>query len=247
MKVKCLGTDRNMILRVMEAELGAAAVYCPSPDFSYIVGSCKLGRDGYIEAYDGDDGVFTALASLGLCDYPYESPIPDDGVITYSTEGHNGVSLINLMCIISARQRLLNQAIDARGAFYVAEGLVSDLLAHPPETIYNILQALYGRDDEYSGIILRRDYICFTGFEKGHPEESHIHRQLADHIVASALSRGWIKPFTASVRNRKYAFRIWMNSIGMTGPEYEDARTILLERLYGRSDQRIIPRGKERG
>ena len=247
MRTRCLGTDRGMILRVMEAELGQRAVYRPSPEFAYAVGSCVLQRDGFIVADEGDAAVLAALARLGLCDFRCAPQPPEDGAIAYPMEGHSGVSLMNLIGIVSARQRLLNQAIDARGAFRVSEGLMADLLAHPPQTPCCFLQALYERDGEYSGLAFSRDHIQFTGFRKGRREEAPLHRQLSDRMVEAARSKRWVKPFTANVRNRKYAFRTWLNAIGMTGPEYEAARSVFLGRLYGRSDQRGMARGREKG
>ncbi len=246
MKVKWLGSDRSAVLRVLEAELGERAVYCPSPEFAYVVGHCRLQRDGTIVAEEGDAAVLAALAALGLCDLPCAPQPPDEGTIAYPMAGCTSLALMNLMGIVSARQRLLNQAIDARGAFYVSEALMKDLLAHPPQTLPAFLQALYGRDGEYGGVAFSRDWIRFTGFTKGRAEEAPLHRQLAERMMEAARTKRWVKPFTENARNRKYAFRTWLNAIGMIGPEYEAARGVFLGRLYGRSDQRAMPRGKER-
>ena len=43
-----------------------------------------------------------------------------------------------------------------------------------------------------------------------------------------------------NIRNKKYAFRTWLNSIGMKGQDYEQARRIMLSRLPGRSDRRSL-------
>ena len=81
-----------------------------------------------------------------------------------------------------------------------------------------------------------------TGFSLCPPEEVQIHRQLAERINHISASSHWIKPYTRNVRNKKYAFRTWLNEIGMIGPEYEEARTVMLGRLYGQSDRRVITR-----
>ena len=186
--------------------------------------------------------VFEKLASLGLCDYAFEPDPPNDDDITYEMECHSGDSLYRLAGIISARQLLINNALDARGAFYIAPELMRSLAAHTPETVPEFLQALYGRDSEYKGLEFTLSHIVFTGFRKCSAEERHIHRQLADLIVKAALGQEWVKPFTHNVRNRKYAFRTWLNTIGMTGEEYEEARQVMLGRLYGRADQKKIVR-----
>ena len=48
MRLKCLSGDRELILRVMEREIRAEAVYRPLPFFSYSVGDLTLTRDGFL-------------------------------------------------------------------------------------------------------------------------------------------------------------------------------------------------------
>ena len=117
---------------------------------------------------------------------------------------------------------------------------MSQVEKHPPETVDEFLQVLYGLDESYRGVSFSRSHVILTGFRKGKPEEKQIHKQLADLMVHASRSRTWTKTFTPNVRNKKYAFRTWLNSIGMTGSEYELARSILLSRLPGRSDRRKV-------
>lgn len=240
MRVRCISSNREMILAVMQNELGETAVYHPLPDFSYSVGGYTLCRDGYIETEEKDTGVFSVLASLGLCDFYFETEPPSGEDIYFTTDDHTGITLVNIMSIISSRQYLLNQAIGCRGAFFVNEVFMNKLLRHEPETVFEFLQCLYGQDNRYKGVRFDRDHIVFTGFRKAHVDEDGVHRQLAELIVRACISGKWMKAFPRNVRNRKYAFRSWLNSIGMTGPEYARSRKVLLERLYGRSDRRKI-------
>ena len=180
------------------------------------------------------------LSKLGLCDYPYETDAPEAGSIAYTTESHSGTSLMNLFCILSSRYRLLNQALNAKNAFYVDPELMNALLAHPPVTLTDFLQALYGKGALYRGIQIDASYIVFSGFQKCPPEEIGIHQILADRLIDFSLTHSWAKPFTKNVRNRKYAFRTWLNELGFIGPEYEELRHTLLSRLPGRSDQKKL-------
>ena len=244
MEAKCTSGNHGMILYVLQREVQERITYCGAPHFSYRIGAYTLLRDGRIVAPADEAGVFPTLAAMGLCDYPYDPAPPDAGDIAYPMEGHSGTSLLNLLSIFSARQQLINRALDARGAFYVAPRLMEDLLAHPPVTVADFLQALYGREEEYCGITFSAAYIALPGFRSGRPGERPIHQQLADRILETAQTQRWVKAFTPNVRNKKYAFRTWLNAIGMTGPEYEAARLTMLARLPGRSDQRSIPRRK---
>ena len=245
MKVQIKNDNRALILRILQDQTGHGAEYHPMPEFSYTVGPYTLTRKSYIEADADHYGLFPVLAALGMCEYPCEAHVPEEAPFCYSTENHSSLTLLNLISIVSARQSLLNRALDSRNAFYVAPSLMGDLLAHPPTTIPDFLQALYGRDDEYKGLAFTLSYFSMTGFLRCRPEEAKIHDQLARRIINAAATQKWAKAFTPRVRNQKYAFRTWLNSIGMTGPEFETARLILLSRLPGRADQRRIPVRKE--
>ena len=245
MKVQCTSSNREFILYVMETELGERAAYSGLPDCTYNVGNCRLQRDGWIVSDTEDSKVFEKLAELGLCEYPVRESQPDEMEIIFPMNSFTGTALVNLICIISARQNLINRALDIPNAFFIAEDFMKDLLTHPPETIPEFMRCLYNRGADYKGVRFDRSYVSFTGFSKGHVKERPIHQQLADLIVKAAKSNLWTKAFTPNVRNKKFAFRSWLNSIGMIGPEYEEARSVMLHRLYGRADRRSIPKRKE--
>ena len=242
METRCTSGNREMILRVLQSEIGAPVVFHPSPDFACSVGGYTLLRDGRLAAEEDAGGVFPLLASMGLCDHPCALESPDSGAIFYPAEGWDGRRLMNLFGILSSRQQLLNRALAGNKAFFVLPSLMDDLLAHPPLTADEFLQALYGRAQEYGGLRVDRAGVEWTGFRRCRPEEAAIHRQLADRMMEAARTLNWVKPYTRNVRNKKYAFRTWLNMIGMIGPEYEPARRAMLDRLYGQSSQRSIKR-----
>lgn len=242
MKAQCISSNRDFILYVLEKETGKRSVKGPAPDFLCTAGNYSLTRDGFILAPDDSDDVLVTLSELGLCDYPYVPDPPEDSTIVFPTERQTGQTLLNLFCILSARQNLINRALAAKDAFFVSPNLMKNLLAHPPSTKEEFLQALYNEQTGYKGILICSAWISFPGFKDAPLEEIHIHYQLTEKIINTALSRQWIKPFTGNPRNKKYAFRTFLNEIGMIGPEYEDARRVMLARLPGRADQRKIPR-----
>ena len=244
MEVSCIGSDRAMILRVLQREIGERAVYHYAPDFAYTVGEATLRRDGVITAPESYAAVFRVLASMALCAFPVPVVSPPEDAIAFPMAAHSGKTLRNLLSILSARQDLMNRALAARDAFYVSPALMDAVIAHPPTDSAAFLQQLYGRENDYRGISFDPATIVFTGFSLCPAEEAPCHRQLAERIMNAALTLEWVKPYTRRVRNQKYAFRIWLDSIGMGGPEYEQARRLMLGRLYGRSDQRPMPRGK---
>ena len=174
-----------------------------------------------------------------------EAQSSTDSAFSYPIKNENGKVLLNLFSIISARGQLLNKALGVKkDVFCVEKELMEGLLKHPPQTVTEFLQALYGKENKYKGLLVSHSFVALTGFDHCCPEEKHIHRQLADKIFHSACTLQWVKPYTRNVRNKKYAYRTWLNAIGMSGPEYEEARTVMLGRLYGQSGQRSIKQGK---
>lgn len=243
METRCTSGNRDMILHVLQSELQQNAMYHPGPEFRCTVGGYSILRDGRITVDEDSSGLFGKLAELGLCDAPF---IPEEAPaewFSYSMEGHNAKSILNLFSIISSRQQFLNRALAAKNsAFYVSRELMEHLLSHPPVTVEQFLQALYSWESDYRGIAVNRTFLVLSGFLQCPREEELIHRQLAKRIIYVSLHSQWIKPFTRNVKNKKYAFRTWLNEIGMIGPEYEEARTVMLSRLYGKSDRRSMIR-----
>jgi hypothetical protein len=50
-----------------------------------------------------------------------------------------------------------------------------------------------------------------------------------------ALDQKRIQAKVVSDENEKYALRIWLTRLGMNGPEYKEARGVLMENLTGNS------------
>ena len=98
-----------------------------------------------------------------------------------------------------------------------------------PVSTWEFLQLLYHFPGAYRGVAFSPEDIRLTGFLKNRTIPLHVRRQLADHLMYAAVTRQWIKPYTVNSRNKKYAMRTWLNSIGMTGDEYAEARKWLLD------------------
>ena len=152
METRCISSDRETILRILERETGETAREGGPPGFSVTVGGFALLRDGRLTAGEEGARVFPLLAGLGLCDWPWApAPLPPETILC-PMAGWDGGSLRNLLAILSARQVLLNKALDAKRAFFVAPSLMRSLAAHPPETAVELLRALWGREEELRGV-----------------------------------------------------------------------------------------------
>ena len=120
--------------------------------------------------------------------------------------------------------------------------LVRSLKAENPASLQDFMEVLHrcGGEKAMKGLRFSAGEIIFTGFP-----DSAAGRMLAEKIVNAAITQRWSKVKTVATENEKYSFRVWLNALGMIGPEYEAARLTLLSRLPGRADQRKIPGRKE--
>ena len=220
MQTKCISTDRELIIRIIERETGAVPSNCFSPDFSCVIGAFTLTRSGFLRTMDGNPHVFTVLSDLGLCetiDQGYQSPDssepsaafvpasknrPAASDFIYSIKGHTGNTLVNILNTISARHILLNRALSSPGAFYADRCLIRDCLHHPPVSNWDFLQFLYHFPGACRGVAFSPEDIRLTGFLKSRSVPLHVRRQLADHLMYAAVTRQWIKPYTVNSRNK---------------------------------------------
>lgn len=248
MEARCTSPDRKLILHVMERELGIRAQYHYAPSFAYEVGPAALLRDGRIVVEGDDTHVLEVLASLGLCNWEFVSTAIDSSIISFPMDSLAGRSLVNLVCMMAARQHLINRALDLgyRRGFHIALSFADALTNRPPRTVAEFLQVLYGHEGECRGISFDLERLSFPAFAAAHSDERDVCQQLADHMVAYALAHEHVKPRIGRTGNSKYTFRTWLNALGMTGPIYERARAVMLARLPGHADhRRPAPKGRE--
>lgn len=228
MKIKGLLTDRQPLIRALEQETGAAAIYSGAPSFRYQVGIYTVLRDGSLEVDESaaDHVLLDALAAQGLL----ERTAAPQGGIAFSADGFTGRTMVNLVNSIAAREKLINKAIGVPNAFHMGAELVRKLKEENPATMTEFMSILHssGGDSAMKGIVLSGGQVAFTGFP-----ETDACRQLAERIVHSAVSSRWTKAKAPAVTNEKYSFRVWLNSLGMTGDAYSAARAELLKNFTG--------------
>lgn len=228
MKIKGLLADRKPLIRALEQETGATAIYKGAPSFQYQVGIYTVLRDGSLEVddHDGDPALLTALAVQGLL----KRAAASQGGIVFSADGFTGRTMVNLVNSLAARENLINKAIGVPNAFHMKAELVRKLKDENPATVTEFMSILHscGGDSAMKGLDLSGGQVAFTGF----PETSAC-KQLAERIIHFAVSSRWAKSKAPNVTNEKYSFRVWLNSLGMTGDAYSAARAELLKNFTG--------------
>ena len=150
---------------------------------------------------------------------------------------HTGTSLRNLVNLIYSRGALINKATG--GHFSVDEELVEALKDDSCAfNKANFLRAVADYEDQHGksiyGLTITPEEIRFTGFgEAADVEHLTAYGQLAVLMNEQALSQKRIQAKEVNITNEKYAMRIWLVRIGMDGPEFKQARAVLMENLSG--------------
>lgn len=222
---KGLLTDRKKLVEAVEKATGQKAKYCGAPGFKYTIGDHAVLRDGSLETEDME--LVRRLAGEGLIECEQ-----DEGGISFPMDGFTGRNLTNLVNSIAAREKMLNKAVDHPNAFHMAVGLVRSLKEENPATISAFMDVVFknGGEKAMRGVRVGRESISFPGFP-----DTDTFRALAGLMVKTAKEAVWIKPVAKENGNEKYGFRVWLNSLGMKGPEYKQARAELLSHFEGDS------------
>ncbi|MBR2528828.1 MAG: hypothetical protein IKE58_10215 [Blautia sp.] len=168
------------------------------------------------------------LAGLGLIDRTGNTL----GGISFDATDFTGQTMTNIVNSLAARGQLINKAIGIPNAFHMNAELVKELKTIKPTAMTEFMAILhgYGGQSAIKGLALGNGWIAFPGF----PDTAAC-RILAERIVHAAVTNRWIKGKAPAVTNEKYSFRVWLNSLGMTGEAYAGARAELLKNLSGDS------------
>lgn len=234
LKIRGLLTDRQPLIEALEQETGLAAVYSGMPTFRYQVGPYTVLRDGSIEVPDAKANA-ALLQRLSVRGLIQRQVGPPKG-IAFDAAEFTGQTLVNIVNSLSARGLLINRAIAVPNAFHMKAGLVKELKESAPTTKNEFMAVLNrcGGDSAMKGLWVSEDRLVFTGFP-----DTEACRVLAERIVHCAVTSRWIKAKAPAVVNDRYSFRVWLNSLGMTGPQYADTRAELLKNLTGDSSFRL--------
>lgn len=224
MRIKGLVRDRQLLVKALSTELGEHAVYCGAPTFSYRIGAYTVLRDGSIESERTDDGLLSRLSAQGLI----EIAPPEAEVITVSIPSAH--ALTNLIFMLAAKAPFINKAIGTSEVFSISNALVEELKMANPSTLGEVMEVLYrcGGDDAMRGLRVAGEHLVFTGFP---PNAAY--QVFAECLVKTASRIHYAKAKSAPVVNEKYTFRVWLNSLGMIGDEYKEARRVLLRNFNG--------------
>ena len=231
--------ERKAVANEFGERLNLKPEYQGAPTFAYKIGAYTIMKDGSIDVED-DKADLDMLRQMNVTGFIDNSWDEEREVIQIEvpTNGHSGKTLVNLARILFCRSQLINKAIGCNGAFHINERFLELLDEQPPETIEDFLQVLElaGWNDINEGIEFSSESIGFFGFPKTEDSDRvRAFTDLVELINKMAISKKRILMERSDNSNEKYAFRVWLLSLGMKGEKYKMTRKVLLENLSGHS------------
>ena len=241
MNIKLATENRKETAQRLSEITGAEVRYTRAPRFAYEIGAYTIEKDGSITIAEGAGlQPLKTLAEEGLVE-PFETE--DENRISLTVEvplaQHTGTSLRNLINLLYTREGLINKALGT--SFRVDEGLTKALQDNACTlTTESLLGAVAAYESEHGkaidGLSFTKERITFTGLpETDDAAKMRTFTILCAMMNKQALVQKRIQAKVVSDENEKYALRIWLTRLGMNGPEYKEARGVLMENLTGNS------------
>ena len=228
MIIKTKAETGKQIAPIIEDVLGARAKYMGPPSFAYEVGGVVVQRDGNVNADTHIEEITERLGAEKLL-------VDEDSLeIKVPIKDMDARQLTNLLNILFSRQKMLNHSIGVDN-FYVDESLVSYLKEDKPDSV-EAVKGNSARFEMTKGFHFTEDEVVFTGFPvNGDYKCATAYCSLVAMIVDQARKSRRTTTKIVESENEKYAARIWLNQLGLTGRGGKEIRQVFLRNLEGNS------------
>lgn len=231
------GRERKEVAALIAGHFGTQSVYQGTRGFGYLITEpggreWLVDKEGAVVTEDTKkDNVAELLAVLKVLE---ENGLEAQGpvAVTISTEGHNGVTLRNLVNMLAGKERLIAKAMGTAGQPFIAPEMVAEINAVRLKTIEEFLEA--ASSEASPGLMVTQEAITLRWFAPTlNPEAIAAYIQFAFAVNAMALVQKHSSPHAKETVNEKYTFRVWMLRLGFIGEEYSASRKLFLGRLEG--------------
>ena len=248
MNIKLATENRKDAAQRLAEIIGEESRYTKMPRCAYEIGPYAIEKDGSVTVAEGTDlQPLMTLVEEGLIE-PFEAPATEPAeevqaeeqvslTVEVPMKNHTGATLRNLINLIYTRAGLINKALGT--GFRVDEALVEALKDEACAlTKEALLQAIGGFEVEHGkaidGLTITPEGITFSTLpETGDAETLQTFTVLCGMMNKQALDQKRIQAKAVNEENEKYALRIWLTRLGMNGPEFKDARRVLMANLSG--------------
>lgn len=253
--------DRKETVKKISEFLGATPKYLGAPTFAYEIKteleSYTIDRQGVITTLQGRtitlDEILNAeqmkkeMKPVAEEQIEESTSSTDEFELKLPLEGHTGITLQNIVNMLSSKQHLINLSFEMTEVF-MDETFAEDLHTQTISTIEDFEKAI-------NELGLERCPGLGFDFEEGTfsykiasknltPEKIAAFQDLAVKINETAKKLKHTSFKQAQDDNPKYAFRTWLIRLGMNGSEYKTTRKVLLSNLEGSGAFRKVPKEK---
>ena len=248
MNIKLATENRKDAAQRLAEITGEESRYTKMPRCAYEIGPYAIEKDGSVTVAEGTDlQPLMTLVEEGLIE-PFEAQATEPAeeaqaeeqvslTVEVPMKNHTGATLRNLINLIYTRAGLINKALGT--GFRVDEALVETLKDEACAlTKEALLQAIGGFETErgkaIDGLTITPEGITFSTLpETGDAETLQTFTVLCGMMNKQAMDQKRIQAKAVNEENEKYALRIWLTRLGMNGPEFKDARRVLMANLGG--------------
>ncbi len=200
------GKKRKELAHAIGSWIGADIEYAGAPTFDYHIDTAILDKDGNLTFEGLADTAKVEQLQAFLKEEGFECDQPED-----PTPGSDGFAVS--IPLEKAAVGNLTNLLQAKGTLIKKALGVTDIC-----------------------IEVKEDRVAFPWFDTiPTPEEIDAYSKFITALCKMSVRAKRIFSVEKAVDNEKYAFRCFLLRLGFIGPEYKDARKILLRNLTGSS------------
>lgn len=248
--------DRKEIVKSLSEHFESQARYLGAPSFAYEVETIgeiyKIDRHGIITTQDGTEvslkDIINGQQIEDAIERENETKSIDNLELSIPMDGHSGVTLKNIVNMLSSKQHLIMKSMGIEGNL-MDETFAGDLGLKTTETLDEFKTAAEELGTERcKGITFDFEKNIYT---YNIPSDKLAYEKISAFAVLAARINEFAKEQkrtsykVAQDDNPKFALRTWLIRLGMKGKGYKATRRALLENLGGNSAFRKLP--NERG
>lgn len=222
--------DRKEIAKILSDHFGVEAKYMGTPSFAYQITIAEgvtytIDREGKIT---NSEGIELEIESILKCRAPEEFK-----EFSLPMDGHSGVTLRNLINLISSKQSIIKKVFNFN-ADIVNEEFIENINNERLVTIEDFKSKVQSIGIEKTPGIkfdFEKKNIYFDFIRTFEDTDAAI--QFAKALNESAKRLKQSSPKATETDNEKFTFRTFLVRLGFVGDDYKKAREVLLKNLEG--------------
>lgn len=221
------GSDRQCLVGIISRETGIHPVYTRMPECAYVIGDVKVTKEGALEWDERTDNatIQTLIGTLAAAGFESEEQIDfteEPEAEEPETEPYTGEDL--------TREEMDGLTISMPLDGFNPEKL--ELLQKLVDSKASLIKKSVGA--ARLTIRMSEDKVEFPWWNRlPSPEETQAYMALISALCAKAKEAKRVNANDKEVRSEKFAFRVFLLSLGFIGSEHKQVRNILLKNLTG--------------